>query len=69
MDGSGTVRRLPSVFAEGAVPASKLPACVIRFTKDTPAIRRIAPRNVFVMFMGFERTFSRLGGLFFAQVN
>src|SRR5438552_4016358 len=62
IEGSGTVRRLRSRFATDAVPAKILPACVIRFTKDTPAIRRIAPRNEFVMFMGlrsFQRSASR----------
>ncbi len=54
IDGSGTVRRLPADVPADPDPAKMLPLCVIRFTKDTPAIRRIAPRNEFVMFMIFE---------------
>jgi hypothetical protein len=53
IDGSGTVRRLPANGPAEPDPAKILPLCVIRFTKDTPAIRRIAPRNEFVIFMGF----------------
>jgi hypothetical protein len=54
IDGSGTVRRLPANVPTGAVSAKMLPLRVIRFTKDTPAIRRIAPRNEFVIFMIFK---------------
>jgi hypothetical protein len=54
IDGSGTVRRLPANVPAAPDPAKMPPLCVTRFTKDTPAIRRIAPRNEFVMFMIFE---------------
>lgn len=53
MDGSGTVRRLVCILSEDELSANSVPARDIRSRKDTPAIRRIAPRNEFVMFMGF----------------
>jgi hypothetical protein len=53
IEGSGTVRRFfvgsPSLVTD----ALKLAASDLQipFEEDTPAIRRIAPRNVLVMFM------------------
>jgi hypothetical protein len=42
IEGSGIVRRFFSSALEGD-----------ELVKDTPAIRRIAPRNVSLMFIGF----------------
>jgi hypothetical protein len=55
MDGSGTVRRLTGILSGDELSANRDPARDIRSRKDTPAIRRIAPRNEFVMFIGLVR--------------
>lgn len=55
IDGSGTVRRLPFAVASLATEAERPERTASLFTKDTPAIRRIAPRNESVMFMGLKK--------------